>query len=58
MCSTKINSYTVVWSWDLNTFIDIVNTRLNDGWQPLGGAIVSTDRDGVTEYHQTLVKYK
>jgi hypothetical protein len=50
----KVMGYTVRSSPDLDSLRGDVNLRISEGWQPLGGVSVNTDKDGDTTYTQAM----
>lgn len=50
-----ITNYCVIVSPDIDNFIQEVNDAVKEGWQPLGGLVI-TVIDGRVTYHQSMVE--
>jgi len=49
--------YDVVYSNDLETFVDIVNKKLDDGWQLAGGIEIGQTAFTSLMYHQSIFRH-
>lgn len=54
----KIKDYVVVDSHYLDCFHEEIKSKLENGWQPLGGIAVTVDKDQDYFYFQAMVKYE
>ena len=54
MLVPTIIAYDVVSSSNQRDFVNFINKRISNGWQPLGPVIKYSGSD----YYQTLVKYE
>jgi hypothetical protein len=54
----EITDYKIIFDSDVEHLITRMNIYIqNEGWQPLGGMVVSNMREGTEYFYQTMVKY-
>lgn len=58
MAKETIVGYDVVETHNLEKLIDVINFRIKQGWEPIGGVAVSTSSNNHFKYHQAIIKKK